>query len=65
MSQKSNISMEDILFVKKRVKVEPNLNNSIDDGKEDRLKEDEAVINHLGFNNYGSEKILKNRKKLN
>ncbi len=25
-----------------------------------RLKEDEAVINHLGFNNYGSEKILKN-----
>lgn len=27
-----------------------------------RLKEDEAVINHLGFNNYGSEKILKNLK---
>ena len=25
-----------------------------------RLKEDDAVINHLGFNNYGSEKILKN-----
>ena len=29
-----------------------------------RLKEDEAVINHLGFNNYGSEKILKNKKKI-
>ena len=27
-----------------------------------RLKEDEAVINHLGFNNYGSEKIFKNLK---
>ncbi len=27
-----------------------------------RLLEDEAVINHLGFNNYGSEKILKNLK---
>ncbi len=25
-----------------------------------RLKEDEAIINHLGFNNSGSEKILKN-----
>ena len=29
-----------------------------------RLKEDEAVINHLGFNNNGSEKILKNLKSL-
>ena len=27
-----------------------------------RLNEDEAVINHLGFNNHGSEKILKNLK---
>ncbi len=27
-----------------------------------RLLEDEAIINHLGFNNYGSEKILKNLK---
>ena len=27
-----------------------------------RLLEDEAVINHLGFNNYGSEIILKNLK---
>ena len=27
-----------------------------------RLKEDEAIINHLGFNNEGSEKILKNLK---
>ena len=27
-----------------------------------RLVEDEAVINHLGFNNKGSEKILKNLK---
>jgi len=27
-----------------------------------RLLEDEAVINHLGFNNHGSEKILKNLK---
>ena len=27
-----------------------------------RLKEDEAVINHLGFNNFGSERILKNLK---
>ena len=27
-----------------------------------RLKEDEAIINHLGFNNDGSEKILKNLK---
>ena len=27
-----------------------------------RLLEDEAVINHLGFNNEGSEKILKNIK---
>ena len=27
-----------------------------------RLLEDEAVINHLGFNNNGSEKILKNLK---
>ena len=28
-----------------------------------RLKEDEAIINHLGFNNLGTEKILKNLKK--
>ena len=27
-----------------------------------RLLEDEAVINHLGFNNLGSNKILKNLK---
>ena len=27
-----------------------------------RLEEDEAVINHLGFNNHGSKKILKNLK---
>ena len=27
-----------------------------------RLSEDEAIINHLGFNNKGSEKILKNLK---
>ena len=29
-----------------------------------RLLEDEAVINHLGFNNKGSEKILKNLKNI-
>tara|TARA_Y100001970_G_scaffold269704_1_gene362616 strand:- start:15083 stop:16135 length:1053 start_codon:yes stop_codon:yes gene_type:complete len=29
-----------------------------------RLLEDKAIINHLGFNNYGSEKILKNLKAL-
>ena len=28
-----------------------------------RLKEDEAIINHLGFNNLGTEKILKNLTK--
>ena len=27
-----------------------------------RLAEDEAIINHLGFNNKGSEKILNNLK---
>ena len=43
MSQKSNVSMEDILLVKKRVKLEPNLNNISDDDKGDRLKEDEAA----------------------
>jgi len=30
-----------------------------------RLLEDEAIINHLGFNNNGSEKILKNLKSIN
>ncbi|MBI04573.1 MAG: dihydroorotate dehydrogenase (quinone) [Pelagibacteraceae bacterium] len=30
-----------------------------------RLHEDEGIINHLGFNNKGSEKILKNLKKIN
>ncbi len=30
-----------------------------------RLNEDEAIINHLGFNNKGSDKVLKNLKKLN
>ena len=30
-----------------------------------RLSEDEAIINHLGFNNKGSEKVLKILKKIN
>ena len=30
-----------------------------------RLKEDHAIINHLGFNNQGSEKILDRLKKIN
>ena len=30
-----------------------------------RLNEDEAIINHLGFNNKGSEKVLKKLKKIN
>ena len=30
-----------------------------------RLSEDEAIINHLGFNNKGSEKVLKKLKKIN
>ena len=29
-----------------------------------RLKEDEAIINHLGFNNKGYEKVCKNLKKI-
>ena len=30
-----------------------------------RLKEDEAIINHLGFNNKGTEKALEKLRKLN
>ena len=30
-----------------------------------RLKEDEAIINHLGFNNKGTEKVFEKLRKLN